>query len=123
MKKVLLAGAGTDLEKYVAVVQGICGQQQFIQFHLQGFFALGRLGDFLLGHFPYGGIGILQHVARGGDVIERSLIAFETGNHRAELSVLNGQFPELRLVGNDVRIRQERIELLQPFGEGLQFAA
>jgi len=29
----------------------------------------------------------------------------------------------LPLIGNDVRIGQERIELLQPFGEGLQFAA
>ena len=68
-------------------------------------------------------IGILQHVARGGDIVKRGLIAFETGDHWVELGVFDGKFPELFLVGNDVRIGQERIQLLQPFGEGLQFAA
>lgn len=79
--------------------------------------------EFFIGHLPHVEVGILHHRARRGDVGDRALITLETGHHRIELGIFFRQIAETLLRRDHVRIGEERIELLQPFGEGLQFAA
>src|SRR5690606_17905288 len=109
-RRLVAAGAGADLEKDVAPVVGVPGQQQPLQFQLEALAAGLARGDFLLGHFLE--IGILEQLPGTGDVRHQLAVLVPGLGNGFEFGVLLGQGAELHLVGDDVAFGEQGADLL-----------
>jgi hypothetical protein len=112
------AGACTDLEKDVAVIVRVLGQQQPLQVGFQRFDASARGVYLLLGKRLHVRVG--QHLLGPGEVGMRAQELVEPGNHRLELCTLASQRPETVHVARGILAGQLTVDLLEPSCELLE---
>src|SRR3569623_354570 len=79
--------------------------------------------QFIFGHLQHYAVRVLNHVKRADNVGVRDLIALKAGHYWSDLVILPRLRANALLRVDHGGIGEQGIELLQPLGEGLLFAA
>ena len=110
--RLVAAHAGADLHDGVLLVVGVGRDEQELDVLLEGR-ELGLVGgDVLLEHGLLVGVGLVQHLLGGVDVVERAEVLAGLGNELGLAGVLLGQARVLLGVGHDGRVHELLLELL-----------
>ena len=115
-------GAGADLQVNIAVVVPVRRDQVFLQFELQRILLFAERCQFLLPHLTHFRVPVLGHLFGRGDVIGQGLVLPEQANHRIQAGVFLRQVTVRILIPDDLRVRQEALELLEALARRFQFA-
>ncbi len=113
--------AGADLEKDVASIVGILGQQCALELVCEARQVLFGAGELLGGHLRHVGVG--EHFAGSVQValaLQEALVALD---HRRHFRVLAREAPEPGQVGQHVRCGEHGVEIMKALDVAVELAA
>ena len=115
------ARAGADFNEGIAFVVRVLGQQEALKlvFELRQFGFGG--GNFFLCHL--GHVGVVEHLARSGQIGLALLVARKTTGELSHFRMLLGDVAVLLHVGHDVFAREQEVQLIQAQCIALQLAS
>ena len=112
-RRLVAAGTGADLEKYVALVARIVRHQQPLQLGIVLLQARLTRAEFLLAQRAHVGIGVGQHVLCAGQFLLQTPIVGECRSGRLQASVLDREVPELLGVAKHFGVGEQVSELFE----------
>ena len=115
------AGACADFQENIAIVVGIFGQQQDLQFKIQRGYLLLRLIDFFFGQFPKLRVSVVSHFFGRGQILLRLFIAFVTSYQWSDLGVFLAQGAKFILVTLNFGFRKQGGDFVVTFAQVFQF--
>ena len=114
------ARARAHFEENIALVVGVLGQEEDLQFFGQCVAGGGGAFHFLARHAADLGIAVLQECFRIGDLSQCVLVAAETGDERIELRVFAAEGAEAVLIVLDFRFGEQGGDFLEALGEVIE---
>ena len=112
-RRLVAAGGGADFEKDIAVVVRVLRQQQGLDLGFQFFNKLPGFRHLFLCHLADRGVFVLEHGARGFQLVAgRAIVAVQL-HHRTDLGVFLRQLAELILFADDLGIGEQAFDFLE----------